>query len=352
MRVNFKKIIKSYKKSSSDYEHFFKSDHWKRVYKKKKELFKFKNLKNFRNNSLSFGLDTRVGSLDNQKKLYYEIQNKINKEFVNNHLEEKNVGNLKNCLIINDKFIDPNTLFHIDCLFEIIKCTKIIKKKVNLICEIGAGFGSLSRLLANEFINSKIIILDLPEANYLNSYYLLKNFPHKKFLFYSDIKENVLSEKIIKDKDIIIMPPWVKLKNLKVDIYSNVRSFMEMDHKVIEDYFHEIQKNISTDGIFVNINRYDKRTVGYPIRLENYPYDKNWSVITSKQTWNHLNVHTLITKRTNELSNIDKEIKKIRRLRVINNLKINKHLLKNILPHSLFLFIQKTVHYLKNKINK
>jgi len=102
----------------------------------------------------------------------------------------------------------------------------------------------------------------------------------------------------------------------------------------------------------VNINRYDKRTVGYPIRLENYPYDKNWSVITSKQTWNHLNVHTLITKRTNKLSNIDKEIKKIRRLRVINNLKINKHLLKNILPHSLFLFIQKTVHYLKNKINK
>ena len=136
MRVNFKKIIKSYKKSSSDYEHFFKSDNWKRIYTKKKELFKFKNLKNFRNNSLSFGLDTRVGSLDNQKKLYYEIQNKINKEFVNNHLEEKNVGNLKNCLIINDKFIDPNTLFHIDCLYEIIKCTKIIKKKVNLITQL------------------------------------------------------------------------------------------------------------------------------------------------------------------------------------------------------------------------
>ena len=81
-------------------------------------------------------------------------------------------------LAINDKFIDPNTLFHIDCLYEIIKCTKIIKKQVNLICEIGAGFGSLSRLLTNEFTNSKIIILDLPEANYLNSYYLLKNFPY------------------------------------------------------------------------------------------------------------------------------------------------------------------------------
>ena len=66
---NFKKIIKSYKKSSSDYEHFFKSDHWKRSYEKKKELFKFKNLKNFRNNSLSFGLDTKLELINSKNHI-------------------------------------------------------------------------------------------------------------------------------------------------------------------------------------------------------------------------------------------------------------------------------------------
>ena len=96
MRISFKKIIDSYEKSISKYDHFFKSDHWQRGYKKKNQLFSFKNLKNFRNNSLSFGLDTRVGSTDNQNKLYNELQNKIGLDFVNSHLTKKNVGNLKN----------------------------------------------------------------------------------------------------------------------------------------------------------------------------------------------------------------------------------------------------------------
>ena len=352
MRISFKKIIDSYEKSISKYDHFFKSDHWQRGYKKKNQLFSFKNLKNFRNNSLSFGLDTRVGSTDNQKKLYNELQNKIGFDFVNSHLTKKNVGNLKDCLKNKDKFIDPNSLFHIDCINEIISCTKKVNKRTNLICEIGAGFGSLSRLFVNTFQDSKIIIIDLPEANFLSSYYLLKNFPQKNFLFYSDLKENLLSEEKLNNKDIIIIPPWVKLDSLKVDIYTNVRSFMEMDSNVIEYYFETIQNNISDDGIFVNINRYDKRTVGYPIRFENYPYDKDWSVLISKKTWNHSNVHTLIVKRDYKLSNIFEVLKKLKWLRKKNNLKINKHFLKNILPHDLFLFLQKIKHYLVKKNHK
>ncbi len=347
MRINFRKIIKSYQKSKNDYEYFFKSDHWKRGYDKKNILLNFKNLKNFRNNSLSFGLDTRVGSIDKQRRLYEEIKKQISEEFVNNNLSNKNIGNLKNCLVVKDKLVDPNALFHINCLHEIMSCLKKKNDEINLICEIGAGFGSLSRIFANTFINSKIIIVDLPEANYLCSYYLLKNFPNKRYLFYSDLKENILSKDTIKDKEIIIIPPWVKFENLKIDIYSNIRSFMEMDYNVIQFYFDQIQKNISNDGIFVNINRYNKKTVGYSVKLENYPYDENWSVLTSKLAWNHLNVHTLITKRNNNFSNIYKELNRIKWLRRVNNLKINKHFIKNILPHDIFLFFQKIYHYFR-----
>ena len=352
MRLNFKKIVKSYHKSLDDYEIFFKSDHWIRGYQKKNELFKFKNLKNFRNNSLSYGLDTRVGSHESQKRIYNEIVKKIGLDFVDKHLSKKNIGNLKNCIKNdNDKFIDPNSLFHIDCLYEIIKSCSKVKKNVNIICEIGSGFGSLSRILIESFSNSKIIIIDLPEANFLCSYYLLKNFPKKKFLFYSDLEKNFLNKEIIKSYDIIIVPPWVKLQNIDVDIYTNVRSFMEMDTHVIKYYFDMIQNNISNKGIFMNINRYDKKTVGYPVRIEDYPYDKNWSVIKSVQTWNHKNVHTLITNRNGEFSNISKELDRIKWLRRLNNLKINKHFLKNILPHNLFLLLQKTKHYLFKKFN-
>ena len=57
--------------------------------KKKNKLFKFKNLKNFRNNSLSYGLDTRVGSHENQKRIYNEIVKKIGLDFVDKHLSKK-----------------------------------------------------------------------------------------------------------------------------------------------------------------------------------------------------------------------------------------------------------------------
>ena len=69
MKSNFQRIVKSYKKAQKEYNKDFKSDHWERGYKKRNDLFKFKNLKNFRNNSLSFGLDTRTGSL--KIKSYY-----------------------------------------------------------------------------------------------------------------------------------------------------------------------------------------------------------------------------------------------------------------------------------------
>ena len=101
----------------------------------------------------------------------------------------------------------------------------------------------MSRILINLFKSSKLIIIDLPEANYLCSYYLLKHFPSKKFLFYSDLKANFINQEIIKDYDIIILPAWVKLQNLEIDVFANVRSFMEMDIHVIKDYFNTIQKN-------------------------------------------------------------------------------------------------------------
>ena len=67
--------------------------------------------------------------------------------------------------------------------------------------------------------------------------------------------------------------------------------------------------------------------------------------------WNHKNVHTLITNRNGEFSNISKELDRIKWLRRLNNLKKNKYFLKNILPHNLFLLLQKTKHYLFKKFN-
>ena len=60
---------------------------------------------------------------------------------------------------------------------EIFKETKLIN-----ICEIGGGYGSFAELFIKNY-NSKILLIDLPEANLMTSYYLHKSFPEKKFIY-------------------------------------------------------------------------------------------------------------------------------------------------------------------------
>ena len=43
----------------------------------------------------------------------------------------------------------------------------------SIICEIGPGYGSFASKLIKKF-NSKVILIDLPESNFLSAYYLKK----------------------------------------------------------------------------------------------------------------------------------------------------------------------------------
>ena len=77
MKDNFKRIIKSFDLSIQNYDSEYKSKHWLIGYENKKNLFKFKNLKNFRRNSLSYGLDIRPGSIAYQRKNFEDLKKNI-----------------------------------------------------------------------------------------------------------------------------------------------------------------------------------------------------------------------------------------------------------------------------------
>ena len=63
-------------------------------------------------------------------------------------------------------------------------------------CEIGGGFGSFSELFIKNH-NTKLISIDLPEANLLSSYYLKETFPEKKFIYMKIIKIKKFYPKMI-----------------------------------------------------------------------------------------------------------------------------------------------------------
>ena len=288
MQITKNQIFLAYEESIKKYAKLHKSKHWELNYKKKRELIKSQDLKNFRKNKLSDGLDVKSYNFSIQKKFLNKLIKDCGLNFVYKNLCKKNIGNLKFYGKLKDKFYDNNQFYSIMWLFILKKILK--KKKINLACEIGGGFGCLAEKIIRNF-NCKFILIDLPEANILSAYYLSKHFPQKKIFIYKS-KNKMIDKKTLDKFDILIIPPWVGLKKIKVDLFLNSRSFMEMNKKIIKFYFEIIKKNMALDGIFFNNNRYYKDTVGHPIRFYEYPYGEKWNSVFSKKSWKENHCHT------------------------------------------------------------
>ena len=83
---------------------------------------------------------------------------------------------------------------------------------------------------------------------------------------------------------------------------------IEMNKEVILSYFKIIQKHIKTKGIFFNINKNKKKTIGNKIKISQFPYDNYWKVVESKKSWAQDWIHMLITQRTSKKDNIHNEL--------------------------------------------
>ena len=83
---------------------------------------------------------------------------------------------------------------------------------------------------------------------------------------------------------------------------------MEMNKKIIKEYFNLIQSKVKSDGYFLNINRYLKSTVGEDIKFDEYPYDNLWNVEISKKSFLQDHVHFLLVQRQINEGNIKNEL--------------------------------------------
>ena len=315
---DYSNLIKTYTKASdffynNEANKYQKSKHWKRRYNPLE--IDLNNLVNFRKDrKLSHGLDD--GKKDFPFRIYSEIVNEISEEYVLKNLPKKNVGN--NDILINYKnvYLDFNKLIHIHW-FHTIENKVLKKNKILSMCEIGGGFGSFSELFIKNY-NTKLLFIDLPEANLMASYYFKELYPQKKFYLFDDYqKDEILTYDDFNKNDIIILPPNCNIdKKIKIDFFANARSMMEMNYSVIKSYFDFIQRYSHENTFFLNINRYEKTSMGFPIRISEYPYDNNWKVIISKPSFNQDWIHFLLTKRVLKIddSNIIEELDYIKKI--------------------------------------
>ena len=149
----------------------------------------------------------------------------------------------------------------------------------------------------------------------LSAYYLHKNFPEKKFfLFDNYIKKKYLSLRDFEENDVLILPPNCKIdEKIRFDLFINSRSFQEMKFSLIKKYFTFIEKHIQSDGYFLNVNRFEKTSVGYPIYFHQYPYSNNWKKILSQSSFKQEDhIFFLCKYQSQERNNISIELKKVK----------------------------------------
>tara|TARA_B100001057_G_scaffold446093_1_gene484321 strand:- start:809 stop:1939 length:1131 start_codon:yes stop_codon:yes gene_type:complete len=307
---NYKVCSNFLYKNNPDSRH--RSRHWSYFYQLNIDE---ESLKNFRyKKKISLGLDDQTESFD--FKIFAKIVNEISEDYVLRNLPKKNVGNCDTLLSYKNNLIDYNKLIHIHW-FHTIEKEILEQNKVQNICEIGGGFGSFSELFIKNY-NTKLISIDLPEANLMTSYYLKENFPSKKFYLFENYLENeILSFDAFQNNDVIILPPNCKFdKRIKIDMFINTRSMMEMKKVVIKSYFDFIHSHSHQNSLFLNINRYEKNSSGDLILLHEYPYDKKWRKIISKPSFNQEWVHFLVTQRCEDDSkaNINATLKEIEQI--------------------------------------
>jgi len=311
-----KRITDSLDLALSHYKVSFKSPHWD-VFPKHyvESLRNLGDYESFRSNGLTYNLDDSYPDIPRVTFLeaFVDIVLSVGKDFLEEY-SEANVGNPKFELVCGHPY-NYNDLFLIQFAKKI---TQYANRDTRTICDIGGGYGGLGVKLKRYYPSCTIVLFDLPEINALQTYYVNKCFPDAKILTYQELMEqrgeistsSCLNLDFLELYDFVILPGWCIefITPAVFDLVINTRSMMEMHSSIIGFYFEHIHRTIRKNGIFYCVNRYEKRTVGYPIRLRDYPFDSHWDVVSSAPSWRQPHIHELVVARTDNSSNSVKQL--------------------------------------------
>ena len=149
--------------------------------------------------------------------------------------------------------------------------------------DVGTYYGGLQGLVKKYRPNAKIIMVDFNHQLCRSFIYLSKLYPNANHIM-PDLLDDTVTEESISKGSFVYVPVecYEKLKDLKVDLYSNFFSFGEMPEDVLSDYLNS--KTYINSKFLYLVNRfvsspgfeqvYDNKTtiLNYQIKRINVEY--------------------------------------------------------------------------------
>lgn len=235
---------------------------------------------NFRNNVISKGLDNAnvpeeaVARIEAKWRGIHERLSGAIPDRFRPFLEESPVGNPTTIQIGNVRVSQSS----LEYTYMVTHLEPYLSG-VEVVVDLGGGFGGFASLLKRAYPRTRILLLDLPEVNAIQTYFLESALPGKKHLYLRDVHRMEVIDLRALDCDFLVLPgPLVaRLAPGSFDLVINSRSMMEMDAATVAFYLEHIQGKLRPGGFFYCLNRYQKKTC-----LKEYPFDDRWYVSYSE----------------------------------------------------------------------
>ena len=231
---------------------------------------------NFRNNVITKGLDNANVPEDAVERVHekwrdiYERLSGQIPDAYRPYLEEIPVGHPRSVVVDGI----PVTQSSLEYTYMLTHLAPYLSD-VDVAVDIGGGYGGFARVLKRAFPEMRIVLLDLPEVNAIQTYFLRTCFDEAKFLYLGDVYQEDRIDPARLEFDFLLLPGELieKLATGSFGLVINTRSMMEMDLPTVSFYLNHIQDKLCAGGVFYCVNRYAKKT-----RLKDYPFDERWYV--------------------------------------------------------------------------
>ena len=172
------------------------------------------------------------------------------------------------------EFDDKQVSMH---YLELLDVHDRLRKTINFsearsLFEIGGGFGVNTHLVIENYANlRKFVYLDIPPNLYVGTQYLKSFYPAAV----RDYRETRTFERIqfsnTEDLEIICIAPWqIEKLFMKIDIFQNSHSFVEMPVEIVQNYARHVNRILAPGQNAVALVSYDQSdstTTFHPNRL-------------------------------------------------------------------------------------
>jgi hypothetical protein len=117
----------------------------------------------------------------------------------------------------------------------------LLESNLSMVVEIGGGFGAMAYYLLRGQPKIKYVDFDLPESTALATYYLVKAFPHKKFLLFG---ETPVTGEAVAEADVALLPLFAleRLRTASVDVTFSSHAMSDIESAELASYLETIQR--------------------------------------------------------------------------------------------------------------